>query len=83
MLLPGCLIAPVTAKKSTRKTTKSPKSYGRQRTNQTITSLSLDKELLKAGKALAKKRKISFSQLINEMLAEANGIPKPQDVQDP
>lgn len=54
-----------------KKRGKSPlKSYGRQGEGKTIKSLSLDKELVSQAEALAAERGISFSQLVNELLAK-------------
>lgn len=69
-----CLIAPVsTEKRPTEGAQKAPRSYGRQSEGKTIKSLSLDKELVKAAEQRAAELGVSFSQFINDMLAQSAG----------
>jgi hypothetical protein len=64
----------VSAKKRADEEPPVPKSYGRQGEEKTITSISLDKNIAKAARKIAKLRGISFSQMVNEVLAAASGI---------
>ncbi|RYD62374.1 MAG: hypothetical protein EOP83_14800 [Verrucomicrobiaceae bacterium] len=50
------------------------KSYGRQAQEKTIKSLSLDKELASWAEKEAKKKGVSFSQFVSDLLAEEAGI---------
>lgn len=56
---------------SPRKSKDSLKSYGRQGKGKTIKSLSLDKELVRLAEAKAKEQGVSFSQFVNQLLADA------------
>ena len=56
---------------SPRKSEDSLKSYGRQGKGKTIKSLSLDKELVRLAEAKAKEQGVSFSQFVNQLLADA------------
>lgn len=63
---------------------RSLKSYGRQGEGKTIKSLSLDKDLVRRAEAAAKKLGVSFSQFMNDMLAEAHGLKlEPEDAAQP